>query len=180
MTIGMRKLPEVVLRITEILVLDPLSRWWARLSLYLWGAKVGKGFKVRGRIRLRLQGDVRIGNHVRLRSGYSNYVGASEPMAIFVFAGGMLKIGDHCGLSNSTIVCQQQIEILDGTWVGGGCKIYDTDFHQLNAMARLADQGPVTVAPIRIGPRAFVGSHCTVLKGVTIGEKARSSAPAAW
>lgn len=158
------------MRLNETLTLEPLSMWRARLGLYLWGAEVGKGLKVSGRIRLRIQGDLRIGKNVSLRSGYSNYVGASEPMAFWVSPGGILSIGDDCGLSNTTIVCRQRIEILEGTFIGGGCRIYDNDFHQLMPEARVANCGAVASAAIRIGPRAFVGGHCIVLKGVSIGE----------
>jgi acetyltransferase-like isoleucine patch superfamily enzyme len=83
-----------------------------------------------------------------------------------------VRIGDGCGLSNLTIVCRESIDILEGTLIGGGCRIYDNDFHQLDPEARLANQGNVASAPICIGPRAFVGGHCIVLKGVKIGEGA--------
>ncbi len=170
--IGKYKLPEFVLRLSEKFLLDPLATWGTRMGLRLWGAEIGTGLKVSGRIRLRLQGDLRIGKHVRLRSGYSNYVGASEPIAIWVCPGGHVRIGDGCGLSNLTIVCRESIDILEGTLIGGGCRIYDNDFHQLDPEARLANQGNVASAPICIGPRAFVGGHCIVLKGVKIGEGA--------
>jgi len=170
MHIGTRKLPEAVLRLSETVVLDPLSTWWARFGLFLWGAEAGKGLKVSGRLRLRIQGGLRIGNRVRLLSGYSNYVGASEPISIWVSPNGCLNIGDDCGLSNTTIVCRQQIDILEETFIGGGCRIYDNDFHQIAPEDRLTNCGIVPSAAIRIGPRAFIGAHCIVLKGVSIGE----------
>jgi acetyltransferase-like isoleucine patch superfamily enzyme len=70
------------------------------------------------------------------------------------------------------MVCKNRIDILSGTLLGGGCRIYDMDFHQLDPVQRLTNTGPVPSAPIRIGPRAFLGGHVTVLKGVTIGEGA--------
>jgi acetyltransferase-like isoleucine patch superfamily enzyme len=167
-----RKFPEVLLRIYEMLLLDPVSTCWARLVLWLWGATVGRDLKVSGRIRFRLQGTLHIGNRVRLLSGYSNYVGANEPMGISVWPSGELRIGNGCGLSNTIIVCGKRIDILDETFIGGGCRIYDTDFHQLSAEDRLAHRGDVPSAPIRIGPQAFVGGHCIILKGISIGEGA--------
>jgi acetyltransferase-like isoleucine patch superfamily enzyme len=107
-----------------------------------------------------------------MRSGYSNYVGGHEPIAIWVCPTGRVTIGDDCGLSNTTIVCKEEVSILEGTLIGGGCKIYDMDFHQLRPDDRLYNRGEIPSAPIRIGPRAFVGGHCIILKGVTIGEGA--------
>ena len=167
-----RKFPETSLRILEKLFLDPVSTWRAWLALRIWGATVGCQLRVSGRVRFRLLGDLHIGNRVRINSGYANYVGAGEPMSIWVCPGGQVSIGDGCGLSNTTIVCINRIDILDETLIGGGCRIYDTDLHQLTVEERFQNQGVISSAPIRIGPRAFLGGHCIVLKGVSIGEGA--------
>lgn len=167
-----RKFPELILRVCEKLLLERVSTWQARLVLCIWGAEVGRGLRVLGGLRLRLLGNLRVGQHVRMRSGHWNYVGASERMAIWVCRGAELQIGNRCALSNTTIVCRQRIDILDETYIGGGCRIYDNDFHQLDPQERLTNEGVVASAAIRIGPRAFLGAHCIVLKGVTIGEGA--------
>lgn len=167
-----RKLPDVLLRLTERALMDPLSTWWARLYFRLWEAKVGNKLWVSGTLRLRLYGSLRIGNHARIHSGYSNFVGAAERTAIWISRNGILNIGDHCGLSNTTIICRERIDILDETFIGGGCRIYDSDFHQLAPEARIRNCGPIASAAVRIGPRAFIGSHCILLKGVSIGEAA--------
>jgi len=167
-----RKVPEFMFRLWEVLLLDPVSTCRARLALRIWGAVVGQELKVSGRIRLRVMGSLQIGNHVRMHSGHSNYVGAGEPMAIWVWPEGKICIGDGCGLSNTTMVCSNRIDILPGTFVGGGCQIYDNDFHQLGPEDRIANRGEVSSAPIRIGPRCFLGGHSIVLKGVSIGEGA--------
>ena len=171
-TIYKRKIAETISRLREILLGRLLSTPWARLQLWAWRACVGGEFSLSGRIRLRIQGHLRIGNRVTIVSGYSNFVGASEPMAIWVCPGGQVHIGDRCGLSNTTIVCRDRINILEDTFIGGGCRIYDNDFHQLEPRQRLLSQGEVQTAPISIGPCAFIGGHCIILKGVTIGEGA--------
>jgi acetyltransferase-like isoleucine patch superfamily enzyme len=165
-----RKFPECILRIGEILLKTAACTWWTRQKLRWWGATVGRDLQVTGRVRFRLLGNLHIGQGVRLASGYANYVGASEPMAIWVCPGGEIRIGDGCRLSNTTMVCATRIDILAETLIGGGCRLYDTDFHPLAAEARVTNSGEVAAAPIRIGPRAFIGGHCTILKGVSIGE----------
>jgi len=167
-----RRLVALVISGVRKLLLLPSCTVYMRALLWLWGGKVGSGFSVAGRMRLWLQGDLVIGRRVRMRSGYSNYVGGHQPMAIWVCSTGKVTIGDDCGLSNTTIVCKEEVTILDGTLIGGGCRIYDMDFHQLQPQERFTNHGEVVSAPIRIGPRAFVGGHCIILKGVTIGEGA--------
>jgi acetyltransferase-like isoleucine patch superfamily enzyme len=54
--------------------------------------------------------------------------------------------------------------------VGGGTKIYDTDFHWLEFEKRISEPGGKT-APVIIKDGAFIGAHCIILKGVSIGEK---------
>jgi len=144
----------------------------ARLKLAAWGAEVGSGLWVRGRLRVHNEGRLVLGNGVRVFSGPANYVGGDRRMSMWVGRRGELTIGDGCALSNTTIVCLRSVAILPGTFVGGGCEIYDTDFHPLDPEDRLLDRGEIPVATVRIGPKAFVGGFSIILKGVTIGEGA--------
>jgi len=83
-----RKFPETLLRTLEKLFLDPVSTVCVRIKLWIWGATVGCNLSVSGRVRLRLLGNLHIGNRVRMNSGYANFVGAGEPMSIWVCPGG--------------------------------------------------------------------------------------------
>ena len=58
------------------------------------------------------------------------------------------------------------------TLIGGGTKIYDTDFHSLDHRQR-GDYGRETAVtkPVRIGEDVFIGAHSIILKGVTIGDR---------
>jgi acetyltransferase-like isoleucine patch superfamily enzyme len=154
-------------------------RFWsvvARARLLAHGASVGRGLRVRGPLRLRCHrtASVRIGDDCRIQSGFEgNPVGGESRMALWVGPGGSLTVGDGVGLSNSTIVCMRSISIGDEAFLGGGSRIYDTDFHSLSASERGLPGNPGTrTAPVRVGRRAFVGGHTTVLKGVVIGEEA--------
>ena len=58
--------------------------------------------------------------------------------------------------------------------IGGGCRIFDTDFHPIEATRR-AD--PKTVnegksAPVIIEDNVFIGTNCIIGKGVHIGHGA--------
>ncbi len=154
------------------LILAPLSTVLARLRLRIWGAQFGPGLRVTGWVRLFVAGRLTIGSHVCMNSGPVNFVGGDRRMALWVGQDAELHIGDGCGLANSTICCLHRITLLPQTHIGGGCEIYDTDFHQLSSADRIANRGLVGGGPIRIGPRAFVGGWCLILKNVTIGEGA--------
>ena len=150
----------------------PASTLYARISLRLWGASVGEGLVVRGRLRVHNEGRLTIGRDVTINSGPANFVGGERRMAMWVGRQGALSIQDGCRLSNTTIVCLNGVTFLPHTFIGGGCGIYDTDFHHLDAEDRIAGRGGVPGGPIRIGPKAFIGGHVIVLKNVTIGEGA--------
>lgn len=146
-----------------------------RASVLLWryGACLGKGLRVSGRLRCFSKGTIVIGNMVRINSGpENNYVGGDRRTNLWVAPDARLEIEDGVAISNSTFVARISIRIRQGTFIGGGCDIYDNDFHALRSEDRADKQHDIGMGPIEIGPRAFVGGHTIVLKGVTIGEGA--------
>jgi acetyltransferase-like isoleucine patch superfamily enzyme len=147
---------------------------WVRLRAH--GARVGRGLRVRGPLRLHCHrtASILIGRACRIQSGFAgNAVGGNGRMALWVGAGAVLTIGDNVGLSNATIVCLRAVTIGDGALVGGDSKVYDTDFHSLDAAERGRPGNPgARRAPVTIGPRAFVGAHAVVLKGASVGAEA--------
>lgn len=143
----------------------------ARWQLWWWGVKVPRNLTVRGRLRVHNAGTISLGEGVRFNSGHANYVGASSPIALWTGPGGSLVIGPNCAISNATIVSLKAVEIGEGTYIGGGVRIYDTDFHSFEEVTGRGDRVRRD-APVRIGPRSFIGGHATVLKGVTIGQGA--------
>jgi acetyltransferase-like isoleucine patch superfamily enzyme len=144
----------------------------ARMLLFLWGAKVGQGLKVRGWLRLVNHGSLRMGSAVVINSGSYNFVGIDRRVSLWVGPAATIEIGDGCAISNSTFVALDSITLLPGTFVGGGCDFLDSDFHPLDAGQRKSRTGTVVSRGIVIGPDAFIGAHTIVLKGVTIGRGA--------
>lgn len=138
-------------------------------------SKVGKNFQIRGRIRLHGDGTIIIGDHVRINSSeQSNPIGGADYTIIVVDVPGKIVIHDHVGISNTAIVCRNSVTIETNVKIGGGVKIYDTDFHALNSKMRNSerDRSEAKDAPITIRESAFIGAHSIILKGVTIGEGA--------
>jgi acetyltransferase-like isoleucine patch superfamily enzyme len=163
----------VVSRAIVTLCIEPFSTLYARIMLNLWGAAVGSQLRVAGRLRLHVEGSLSIGVNVTINSGSANnYVGGDRRMSMWVGRRGALKIEDGCKLSNSTIVCLRRVTVLRDTYVGGGCNIFDTDFHAVDAESRARGAASVPCGDVTIGPAAFVGAGCTILKHVCIGEGA--------
>lgn len=164
------------IRIIYVFVYSMFSSWLARFLLWIFGVKqIGGGFVVTGFLRTTIHPDseIVVGNNVRINSGFErNVVGGYRQMTIDIGSRAKLIIGNQTALSNSTIVCRQLIAIGDHVFIGGGCNIYDTDFHSLDPQKRQDKfQVPMT-APIIFDNHCFIGAHTTILKGVTVGEGA--------
>jgi acetyltransferase-like isoleucine patch superfamily enzyme len=117
---------------------------------------------------------VSIGHKFRMNNGIlNNKIGRQQPCFFTVTKRGKLTIGNNVGISATAIVCWNEIEIGDNVKIGGGTVIYDTDFHSLNFRDRISlpeIRDHVKTAPILIEKNVFIGAHCTILKGVTIGQ----------
>jgi acetyltransferase-like isoleucine patch superfamily enzyme len=97
---------------------------------------------------------------------------------------GIIEIGDHCYISNASLVASDRITIGSRVMVAGGVTIADSDFHPLEPAARIADtialsprgdrhhRPSVTSAPVEIGDDVWIGFNATILKGVHIGSGA--------
>jgi acetyltransferase-like isoleucine patch superfamily enzyme len=107
-----------------------------------------------------------------MNSGAANFVGIDRRVSFWVGPNASISIGEGCAISNSTFVSLKSISILPDTFIGGGCEIFDSDFHPLDAHERIANSAAAAAGPVEIGPKAFIGAGCMILKGVRIGEGA--------
>lgn len=117
-------------------------------------------------------GVIKIGSGFRCNSGRDyNPIGGDTVCRLVVYKNAELVIGNNVGISNSTIVCQERVEIEDCVLIGGGCRIWDTDFHSQDPYIRTsARDNDVKTSPVIIRKRAFIGGGSIVLKGVEVGE----------
>lgn len=156
-----------------------------RLAITIWsslvntirikmsGVKVGKGFKSCGCIYFRNFGKVTIGDGVHINSHLiADPIGGDTKSMLLSGVGGELFLHDGVSISNATIFASTHIEIGEHTCIGGGVKIYDTDFHSSEVEKRLNGNVDVPCMPVNIGKRVFIGGHSIILKGVTIGDEA--------
>lgn len=132
----------------------------------------GKNLVINGRILLSDKLNLRLGDDVKINSGFINPVGHETCTSFYTVGDAKIFIGNNVGISNTTFVARAGIHIEDDVFIGGGCKIYDTDFHPIKLRDRIADdQTQIISKPIIIGRGAFIGAHTIILKGVCIGEQ---------
>ncbi len=89
-----------------------------------------------------------------------------------IIAGGRVIVNDNANLTiksgymnfNSTIICEEKIEIGDGVAIGPGVVIRDGDAHQVN--------NKKNKKAIKIGNHVWIGTNAQILKGVHIGDNA--------
>ncbi|MBQ7066135.1 MAG: acyltransferase [Lachnospiraceae bacterium] len=132
----------------------------------------GENFSPMGRINLR-GSNIVIGNNVIIRSGMKfNAVGAETPTTLVVHGKGSIVIGNNVGISNSIFISNNEIILEDNVMIGGGCKLFDNDFHSINFQERMeVPDVHVKSLPITIKNGAFIGAYSIILKGVTVGER---------
>lgn len=134
--------------------------------------KIKDDLKCKGIPYIRNRGLFKLESGVRLNSRISaNPIGGNQRCYFVIRENALLHIGSRVAISNTAITCASSIEISDDVMIGGNTKIYDTDFHSLIFEERTSSSMDVGVSkPIRIERGVFIGAHCIVLKGVTIGE----------
>lgn len=99
---------------------------------------------------------------------------------------GYIQIGDLCVFSAAILMCEQEIRVGNRVVLGWNTYIGDSDFHPIDAMARIEDtiacspggaardlpRPEIRHAPVVIGDDVWVGPACTILKGVHVGDGA--------
>lgn len=137
-----------------------------------YGVQVGDNPSITGIIWIENKGSLSIGHDFRGNSGANiNPIGGDTKLRLIALEGASLRIGNSCRFSNSTLVARTCITIGDHVFIGGGCRIWDNDFHSLDAGYREATRDPdIRSKPIVIGSHAFIGASSIILKGVSIGE----------
>ena len=143
----------------------------------LWsnGVKVGRNFKLGGipKVHLSKGSKVIIGNNCAMRSWAKfSDTGENRPTVIRTRKQGYIHIGDNTGITSTLLFSESKIVIGDNVKIGGGTRIFDTNFHSTDASIRASkeDTKYVKSLPIIIGNNVFIGTGCIITKGVIIGD----------
>ena len=120
-------------------------------------------------------GTIKIGSYFVCNNKIkSNSIGLIQPCVFNISnSESKLIIGDHVGISGSTICSSVGVTIGNNVLIGSGCLITDTDAHSLDWKDRSdGKNGMATARPIIINDNVFIGARSIILKGVTIGARA--------
>lgn len=116
-----------------------------------------------------------IGDHFQMHNCISgNPIGYANPCIFYVADGCCLEIGNSVGFSQVTIVAMADVKIGNNVKLGGGVKLYTSDFHSLDYLKRrdhALDMAEKRCAPITVGDDAFIGAGSIILKGVSVGAR---------
>ncbi len=145
------------------------------LRIILWVNEVTVGPGVRAHRGVpsiqvnRHSGAVTIGTNVTFNS-YGAHSWNSR-CKVIVRENATLTIGDNTGMNGVMLYCAERITIGRRVLIGGGTRVYDTDFHPITAAMRSdpATCHSVVTKPITIEDDVFIGANCMIGKGVTIG-----------
>lgn len=134
----------------------------------LYSVKCGKNMVINGRIRI--SNNIEFGDNVTINSGkHYNKIGGQTYTSMITNKNGRIVIGNNVGISNSSFFSMNSIIIGNNVMIGGSCKIYDTDFHSIVYDDRINGNINIKTSPLIIKDGAWIGGHCIILKGVTIG-----------
>lgn len=156
-------------------LLKACSPLW-RLHLKANGVILGRGLVAIGRplINRKRGTTIEIGSHVTLCSSTkANPLGGGARCMLATLApGARLIISDRVGMSSVTLCCATLLEIGEGTQIGAGALIMDTDFHPRGCDGSWETDPAAVSKPVKIGKNCFIGTRAIILKGVAIGDGA--------
>lgn len=143
------------------------------MSMVVNHVNYGKGFRSCGFLYIRNWGTMQFGKNIRINSHrIADPIGGDTKTMLLCGKGARVILHDGVSISNCTLFASNCIEVQCDTCIGGGTKIYDTDFHSTDPNKRLNGNMDVPSKPVHIGKRVFIGGHSIILKGVTIGDEA--------
>lgn len=144
-----------------------------RMILKANGVVFGKNLQIPGKVTWAIWGSkVSIGDNFYLSSGNGvNHITSNLQADVYVESQAMLAIGNNVGMSSTRIRVHESVTIGDNVKIGGCVLITDTNGHPMNYVARRSSNEGTKSAPVVIEDDVWVGAHCIILKGVTIGAR---------
>ena len=146
------------------------------IQLYAMGIKCGKNVRTYNAYPIlrfsRYAKTIEFADNVVLNNCL--YTSWNSRTKIIVTKGAELIIGENSGMNGCLLFCSKSIIIGKNVDIGGGTRIYDTNFHSLSFIDRrdpIKDKENTLSAPIIIEDDVFIGTNCIIGKGITIGAR---------
>ena len=124
---------------------------------------------------VRIAPDVRLGARVKIHAFVNLYgcqIGDDVRIGTFVEIQKNARIGNHCKISSHTFICEGVV-LEDAVFVGHSVTFTNDRFPRAtNGNGELQNDSEWVCMPTLIKKGASIGSGCTLLCGITIGEGA--------
>ena len=143
---------------------------------WLWGVRHGEHVLFQGQtiIRTRYRGSIVLGDSVLFNSQRdTNLVGLVNPTILDTRYGGRIEVGNLSGASSVVISSMSSVKIGSRCKIGGNVRIFDHDFHSVEAEVRCTskDRENIRTRPIEIENDCFIGTNAIILKGTHLGTR---------
>lgn len=118
--------------------------------------------------------DVKLGENVKLSKFINLYgcsVGDNTKIGAFVEVQKKAHIAANCKISSHTFICEG-VTIEDDVFIGHGVMFINDTYPRATANGALQTEADWKVEPTVVKKGASIGSNCTILSHVTIGENA--------
>lgn len=144
-----------------------------RMILKAHGVVFGKNIQIPSKVLWLIRGArITIGDNFYLSSRNGvNPIASNLQADVYVEPGATLTIGNNVGMSSTRLWIHESARIGNNVKIGGCVLITDTDAHPMDYMARRSSNEGTKSAPVVIEDDVWVGAHCIILKGVTIGAR---------
>lgn len=135
-----------------------------RLHFWLRGASIGKDTRL-PRLQITWPHQLQLGRGCVLQPDiFFNYSHFWTPGPSMVF-GDRVFIGRGCEFN-----IREKLTVGDDCLIASGCTFVDADHGRSDSQSM--NEQPLESARITLGRNVWLGAHCTVLKGVTLGDGA--------
>lgn len=165
------------IRKTYRIFLHIYNQLFTHLVFLVNGVKY-KSFATRGVpvITIDEKSEIIVGKLLRMNNGTSsNNIGFNTPCQLGATNGAKLIIGDNVGMSQTSMFAlSSDIIVGNNTLLGGGVKVYSSDFHSIDWSDRrnpIKDKKTRNSKKVIIGNDCFIGAGVIILKGVEIGDR---------
>ena len=118
--------------------------------------------------------DVKLGKNVKLSKFINLYgctIGDNTKIGAFVEVQKNASIGSNCKISSHTFICEG-VTIEDDVFIGHGVMFINDTYPRATVNGALQTEADWSVEPTLVKRGASIGSNCTILSHVTIGENA--------
>lgn len=144
-----------------------------RMILKSHGVVFGKNIQIPSKVLWLIRGGrITIGDNFYLSSVNGvNPIASNLQADVYVEPGAALTIGNNVGMSSTRLWIHESVRIGNNVKIGGCVLITDTDAHPMDYVVRRSSNEGTKSAPVVIEDDVWVGAHCIILKGVTIGAR---------